>query len=142
MFSHAHVEPQHGIFRPFLLHAVDVESLEQFLPSLEICLECRYKQRLSEPSGATQEDITPEVYHVPDVPRFVNIEIVTIDDFLKGLYAYGQPLHLSLFHTHLTIVCKDNENRMKYKIFVGILFCFMNHPNFLLHSRQRIFERF
>ena len=43
VLAHRHIESQHGIFSPILLHCFDEKPLEQVLTSLEISLESRYK---------------------------------------------------------------------------------------------------
>ena len=44
MLCCAHVKPKHWIGSPFLLHAVDVQPLEEFAPALEVGLESRHEQ--------------------------------------------------------------------------------------------------
>ena len=87
MLAQRHIESQHWIFCPLLLNLLNEEPLEQVLPSLEIGLKSRHKQRLAEPPRAAQEDIVAEVYHVPDILSLVDIQQIILSDFLKGLYA-------------------------------------------------------
>ena len=36
MFGCTHVKPQHGVFCPLLLYAIDVEPFEQLAPTFEV----------------------------------------------------------------------------------------------------------
>ena len=99
MLARSHAKSYYGIFRPVLLHSLDEESLEQVLSSLEICLECRYKQRLAEPPRAAQENIFAEVYHIPDILSLVYVKTVEVNHLGECLYAYGQSFQLLFFHT-------------------------------------------
>ncbi len=74
------------------------EPLEEFPASLEVCLKGRDEQRLAEPPRPAQEDVASEMCHPPYILCLVNIEIVSIGDFLECLYANRQTFQLILFH--------------------------------------------
>ena len=100
----SHAYAQHGIFRPFLLHAVYVETLEQFPPPLKIRLQRGDKQGLAEPARTAQEDIFAEMYHIPDILSLVDIQTVQFLYFGECLYAYRQTFQFLLFHI-FTVAC-------------------------------------
>ena len=90
----AQVEMKHRMPYPFLLIISNGQSLEKFLPSLEIGLEGRGKERLSESSWTTQKDIRhllfPEIH---DVLGLIYIEIAIFADLFKGLNSYRIFIH-------------------------------------------------
>ena len=55
MLRRAHVEMKHRIACPLLLQTLDSQTLKQILSPLEITMERRSKQRLSETTGTAQE---------------------------------------------------------------------------------------
>ena len=103
VLSRGHAEPQYRMFRPILLYSLYKKSLKQVLPSLEIRLKRRYKQRLAEPSRAAQEDILAEVYHVPDILSLVYVKTVKVYHLRECLYAHGQSFQSFRFHIRKTI---------------------------------------
>ena len=59
--------------RPFLLHLARFQSLEKFLPALEITMESRRQQRLPETERTIQENILVLICDAIDIPRLVNV---------------------------------------------------------------------
>ena len=72
--------------RPFLLHLARFQSLEKFLPALEITMESRRQQRLAEPARPAQENVFVLIRNVIDIARLVNIYILAGYNFRKCLY--------------------------------------------------------
>ena len=86
----AHVEVEHGIFRPFRLQFLDGKPLEEVFLALEITLKSRHQQRLAETARATQEEMfATAMRHAVDIFRLVDIKELSVDNLLEGLYAYG-----------------------------------------------------
>ena len=63
--------------RPFLLHLARFQSLEKFLPALEIAMESRRQQRLPETERTIQENILVLICNVIDITSFVNVQILS-----------------------------------------------------------------
>ena len=102
MLCCTHVKPQHRIFRPLLFQLFNGQPLEQLLSALEIALQRRNQQRLTEPPRATQENVIAYIHHLVDILSLVNIEISTLNEFGECLYAYWQPFQLLRFHVHVS----------------------------------------
>jgi len=88
---------QHRILRPLLFHLSKSKPFEEILPPLEIALESRYEQRLSEPSRTAQEEVFAVSMCYPvNIFRFVDIEIVFFANLLKSLnpYRIEFPFHI------------------------------------------------
>ena len=73
MFGRGHVEMKNRMFRPFLLYLARFQPIEKFLPALEIAMESRRQQRLSEPARSAQENVLVLICDVIDIPRLVNV---------------------------------------------------------------------
>ena len=72
--------------RPFLLHLARFQSLEKFLPALEITMESRRQQRLPETERTIQENILVLICNVIDITSFVNVQILSGYNLRKCLY--------------------------------------------------------
>ena len=66
-----------GMPRPFLLYLARFQSLEKFLPALEIAMESRRQQRLPETERTIQENILVLICNVIDITSFVNVQILS-----------------------------------------------------------------
>ena len=89
MFASSQAKVQHGIFIPLFLQLLDGKPLEESLLALEITLESRNQQRLSETARSAQEEkLSIGMRHTIDVFRLVDIEVVQLADFLKCLNSY------------------------------------------------------
>ena len=86
MFGRGHVEMKNRMFRPFLLHLARFQPLEKILPTLEIVMESRRQQRLAEPARPAQENVLILIGNLINISSFVNIQIITLNDFIKCLY--------------------------------------------------------
>lgn len=86
MFGRGHVEMKNRMFRPFLLHLARFQTLEKILPTLEIVMESRRQQRLAEPARPAQENVLILIGNLINISSFVNIQIITLNDFIKCLY--------------------------------------------------------
>ena len=86
MFGRGHVEMKNRMFRPFLLHLARFQPLEKILPTLEIVMESRRQQRLAEPARSAQENVLILIGNLINISSFVNIQIITLNDFIKCLY--------------------------------------------------------
>ena len=85
----AQVEMQHRVLHPILLIISNGQSLKKFFPTLEIGLEGRCKERLSESSWTTQKNILHFfLSKIHDVLGLINIEIITLSDIRECLYSY------------------------------------------------------
>ena len=92
---------EYRVFHPLLLVISNGQSLEKFLSSLEIGLEGRGKERLSESSWTTQKDIRHLLFsEIHNVFGFIYIEIAILADFFKGLYSYWIFIY---YFCHITI---------------------------------------
>ena len=86
----AHVEVEHGIFRPLCLQFLDGKSLEEVFLALEVTLHRSDEKRLAETARATQEEVfATAMRHAVDIFRLVDIKELSVDNLLEGLYAYG-----------------------------------------------------
>lgn len=86
MFGRGHVEMKNRMFRPFLLQLARFQPLEKILPTLEIVMESRRQQRLAEPARSAQENVLILIGNLINISSFVNIQIITLNDFIKCLY--------------------------------------------------------
>lgn len=86
MFGRGHVEMKNRMFRPFLLHLARFQTLEEILPTLEIVMESRRQQRLAEPARPAHENVRVFIGNLIDISGFVDIQIITLNDFIKCLY--------------------------------------------------------
>ena len=73
MFSSGHVEMKNRMLGPFFLQFSRFQSLEKFLPALEIAMESRRQQRLAEPAWPAQKNVFVLIRNVIDITSFVNV---------------------------------------------------------------------
>ena len=86
MLGRGHVEMKDRMLRPFLLHLARFQPLEKFLSALEIAMESRRQQRLSEPARSAQKNVLILIGNLINISGFVDIQIITLNDFVKCLY--------------------------------------------------------
>ncbi len=80
---------KHRMLHPFLLIISYCQSLEEFLSTLEISLESRGKERLSESSWTTQKDIRHLLFsEIHDILGLIYIEITFLTEFFECLYPH------------------------------------------------------
>ena len=88
MLATRKVEMKHGIFRPIIFQLIYSQTLEEFLASLKIALQCGDKKRLAESARTTQEHVcTICMHHIIYVLSLVHIKTVFCTYPLKCLYA-------------------------------------------------------
>ena len=111
------------MFRPFLLHLARFQPLEKFLPALEIAMESRRQQRLSEPARSAQENILVFIGNFINISGFVDIQVIVLNDFVKRLYPNRESSNRRLHNPKL-------YTSPKIAIFFMITFFKKLHVNF------------
>lgn len=124
VLAQAHVEMQHGVLRPFGFQTLHGQSFEQVPPSFEIGFQSACQQRLAEATGTAQEYIFRRgVCHAVHMLRLVDIQIILIYDFRKGLYPDGIEsaclYHSPFLHVHDV---QKYENEVWRKKFIAEFF--------------------
>ena len=88
MLATRKVEMKHGIFRPIIFQLIYSQTLEEFLASLKIALQCRDKKRLAESAWTTQEnEFAVRIRHAIYIGSLVYIKIVIRANLRECLYA-------------------------------------------------------
>ena len=88
ILTSTHIYMNHRIDLPFLFHFFDSKSFEQILASLKLSLKRRYKKRFSKSPRTTQKQILRIMRHFIHKGSLINIDIATIDYFVKCLDSY------------------------------------------------------
>ncbi len=83
------VNLKHRIFRPVLLQLFHLQSLKEVLTALEIILQGRDKQRLTETAGTAEEIDSLTACQLIDQAGLVNVYHIAINNFGKVLDADG-----------------------------------------------------
>ena len=88
MLATRKVEMKHGIFRPLLFQPIHCQSLEEFLATFKIALQCRDKKRFAESARtAKEEEFAVRIRHTINIDSLVYIKIVISADLRESLYA-------------------------------------------------------
>ena len=74
-----------------------IGSLEDFLPALEVSVQCREEERLAETPWTGEKIAISLMDHPIQVFRLIDIYITIRAEFLEPLHAY-RIFHWSLFH--------------------------------------------
>lgn len=76
------------VLLPLRLQVHNLESFEKFFLPFEVGVQRGGQQALAEPTGTTEEDEF-HAGHLPHQVCFVDINVVALSDFRKGLDADG-----------------------------------------------------
>ena len=79
---------QHGMLHPLCLQLLHGKPLEQVSLPLEISLQCRYQQTLSETARTAQEVVHTPVCQTMYLGGFIHINPTLSTQFFKLLYTY------------------------------------------------------